>query len=131
MLIQVVAHRSQEDELRNDHRAEIWSRLLSAASNSPPLENIGQLIFAAVIIFEHSFYIFDKRHYLQDRRKSDSSFHVTLEQYMASPHAAAVREAVSAAVHTDEEAMATAAHSANSWQTSFLRSYPPNTANLR
>ncbi|KAG1896155.1 uncharacterized protein F5891DRAFT_1248049 [Suillus fuscotomentosus] len=31
-------------------------------------------------------------HYLQDRQNSDSSFYVTLEQYMPSPHAAAVRE---------------------------------------
>ncbi|KAG2052540.1 hypothetical protein BDR06DRAFT_957560 [Suillus hirtellus] len=64
---------------------------------------------AVVIIFEHSFYIFDKRRYLQGK-ESEPSFYVALEQYMASPHAAAVREAVSAAVQAYEEAVATAAH---------------------
>ncbi|KAG1798596.1 uncharacterized protein HD556DRAFT_1462287 [Suillus plorans] len=97
-LIQVVAHRSQREELRDDHRVEIRSRLLSAASHSSPSENIVQLISAVVIIFEHSFYIFDKRRYLQDK-ESNPSFRVALEQYMASPHAAAVREAASAAVY--------------------------------
>jgi len=64
------------------------------------LENIVQLISAAVIIFEHSFYIYDKRRYLQDKQKSDLSFYVALEQYMPSPRAAAVRQGVSVAVHT-------------------------------
>ncbi|KAG1810431.1 uncharacterized protein HD556DRAFT_1320389 [Suillus plorans] len=86
----------QKDELRDDHRVEIRSRLLSAASHSSPLENVVQLISAVVIIFEHSFYIFDKRRYLQDKQESGSSFHVALEQYMTSPHAATVREAVKA-----------------------------------
>ncbi|KAG2105515.1 uncharacterized protein F5147DRAFT_775289 [Suillus discolor] len=95
------------DDLRKDHRVQIQSRLLSVASNSSPLENIVQLISAAVIIFEHSFDIFDKRRYLQDE-ESDPSFYVALEQYMASPHAAAVREAVNTAVHAYEEAVATA-----------------------
>ncbi|KAG1813435.1 hypothetical protein EV424DRAFT_1557542 [Suillus variegatus] len=63
---------------------------------------------AAVIIFEHSFYIFDKRRYLQDMQESDPSFHVALKQYMASPHAATVRQAVSAAVQAYEKAVATA-----------------------
>ncbi|KAG1848830.1 hypothetical protein C8R48DRAFT_729723, partial [Suillus tomentosus] len=93
-----------------DHCVEIWSRLLSAASDSSPPENIAQLISAAVIIFEHSFYISDKRRYLQDKKESDPLFHVALEQYMASPHAAGVREAVSAAVQAYEETVATAAH---------------------
>ncbi|KAG1883897.1 uncharacterized protein F5891DRAFT_1242249 [Suillus fuscotomentosus] len=69
---------------------------------------IGHL--AVVIIFERSFYIFDKRRYLQDKKESDRLFHVALEQYMASPHAAAVREAVSAAVQAYEDVVATAAH---------------------
>ncbi|KAG1896178.1 uncharacterized protein F5891DRAFT_610662 [Suillus fuscotomentosus] len=104
MLIQVVAHRSQRDYLRDDHCAVIQSKLLSvASSSSSPLENIVQLISAAVIIFEHSFYIFEKRPYLQDRQNSDPSFYVALEQYMPSPHASAVREGVSVAVHTFQE----------------------------
>ncbi|KAG1798585.1 uncharacterized protein HD556DRAFT_1351515 [Suillus plorans] len=99
----------QKDELYDEHRVEIQSRLLSATSHSSPLENIVQLISAVVIIFEHSFYIFDKRRYLQDK-ESNPSFRVALEQYIASPHAATVREAVSAAVQACEEAVATAAH---------------------
>ncbi|KAG1775706.1 hypothetical protein EV702DRAFT_1199198 [Suillus placidus] len=74
------------------------SRLLSVTSGSSPLENILQLSSASVIIFEHSFYLFDKRRYLQDRQESGPSFYVALEQYTASPHAAAVRESVSAAI---------------------------------
>ncbi|KAG1869331.1 hypothetical protein DFJ58DRAFT_742433 [Suillus subalutaceus] len=74
------------------------SRLLSVASGSSPLENVVQLISAVVIIFEHSFYIFDKRRHLQDQQESVPSFHVALEQYIVSPHATAVREAVSTAV---------------------------------
>ncbi|KAG2337667.1 hypothetical protein BDR05DRAFT_969970, partial [Suillus weaverae] len=84
------------------------SRLLSVTSGSSPLENILHLSSAAVIIFEHSFYIFDKQHYLQDHSESASSFIVALERYIASPHAAAVREGVSAAVQAYEEAMKTA-----------------------
>ncbi|KAG1848826.1 hypothetical protein C8R48DRAFT_391748 [Suillus tomentosus] len=82
---------------------------LCQASDSSPLENIVQLISAVVIIFEHSFYIFDKRRYLQDK-ESNYSFHVALEQYMGSPHATTVREAVSAAIQAYEEAVATAVH---------------------
>jgi hypothetical protein len=63
---------------------------------------------AAVIIFEHSFYIFDKQRYRQDQHKSFPSFYVALEQYMASPHATAVREGISAAVQAYERAMITA-----------------------
>ncbi|KAG2032351.1 hypothetical protein BDR03DRAFT_1094995 [Suillus americanus] len=83
------------------------SRLLSVASGSSLLENIVQLGSAAVIVFEHSFYILDKRRYLQDYQKSTPSYYVALEQYMASPHAAAVREAVIAAVQAYQEAMKT------------------------
>ncbi|KAG1802478.1 hypothetical protein EV424DRAFT_378850 [Suillus variegatus] len=100
MLIQVVAHRSQRDTLSIDHCVVIHSKLLSVTSDSSPLENIAQLISAAVIIFEHSFYIFEKRRYFQHKQKSDPSFYVALEQYMASPQAAAVREGVSVAIHT-------------------------------
>jgi hypothetical protein len=96
------------------------------ASGSSPLENIVQPIsgdssrsyiamnlliidhIAAVIIFEHSFYIFDEQRYRQDQHKSVPSFYVALEQYMASPHATAVREGVSAAVQAYERAVITA-----------------------
>jgi len=60
---------------------------------------------AVVIIFEHSFYIFDKRRYLQDQQEFVPSFYVALEQYIPSPHATAVREAVSLAVQAYQEAM--------------------------
>ncbi|KAG1801263.1 hypothetical protein EV424DRAFT_399833 [Suillus variegatus] len=97
------------ERLCEDDRVKIRSRLLSAASDSSSLENIVQLTSAVVIIFEHSFYIFDKRRYLQ-YKESGPSFHVALEQYMASPHAAAVRKAVSPAVRAYEEAVATATY---------------------
>ncbi|KAG1789775.1 uncharacterized protein HD556DRAFT_1396221 [Suillus plorans] len=103
----LLIHCQEMELLDKDYRVKIRSRLLSAASDSSPLENIVQLTSAVVIIFEHSFYIFDKRRYLQDK-ESDPLFHVALEQYMASPHAAAVRKAVSAAVQAYEEAVATA-----------------------
>ncbi|KAG1894751.1 uncharacterized protein F5891DRAFT_1194907 [Suillus fuscotomentosus] len=76
-------------------------------SGSSPLENIVQLISAAVIIFEHSFYICNKRRYLQDKQKSDPSFYVALEQYMPSPQAAAIREGVSVVVHTFQGRLST------------------------
>jgi len=78
------------------------------ASGLSPLENIVQFGSAAVIIFEHSFYVFDRRRYLQDKQTCDPSFYVGLEQYIASPHAAAVTEAVSAAVQAYQETVATA-----------------------
>ncbi|KAG2114990.1 hypothetical protein BD769DRAFT_1673306 [Suillus cothurnatus] len=81
------------------------SKLFSVAYGSSPLENIVQLISAVVIIFEHSFYIFDKRRYLQDQQEFVPSFYVALEQYIPSPHATAVREAVSLAVQAYQEAM--------------------------
>ncbi|KAG1842102.1 hypothetical protein C8R48DRAFT_41216 [Suillus tomentosus] len=109
MLIQVVAHRSQlRDKLCDEHCAVIQSKLLSVACGLSPLHNVVQLISAAVIIFEHSFYIFDKRRYLQDKGQSDPSFYVALEQYMSmsSPHAAAVVKGVSDPVHAYEQAVA-------------------------
>ncbi|KAG1817390.1 hypothetical protein EV424DRAFT_1645121 [Suillus variegatus] len=99
MLIQVVARRSQDEILSNDHCVVIQSKLLSVSSGSSPLENIVHLVSAAVIIFEHSFYISEQRRYLQDRQNSDPCFYVALEQYMPSPHAAAAKEGVSVAVH--------------------------------
>ncbi|KAG2099562.1 uncharacterized protein F5147DRAFT_839387 [Suillus discolor] len=112
------------EELGNDHCVEIQSRLLSVASHSSPLEDIVQLIPAGVIIFEHSFYIFDKRRYLQDKKESDPLFHVTLEQYMTSPHAATVREAVSAAVQAYEEAMRTAIYPYQGKLPSWIKKLP-------
>lgn len=58
---------------------------------------------AVVIILEHSFYVFDKLRYLQDQQKPVPSFYVSLEQYIASPHATAVRKAVSIAVQICQE----------------------------
>ncbi|KAG1849164.1 hypothetical protein DFJ58DRAFT_746697, partial [Suillus subalutaceus] len=82
--------------------------LLSVASGSSPLENIVQLSSAAVIIFEHSFYIFDKQRYQQ--QVSVYPVDVALEQYIASPHAAAVKDAVSAAFQAYQEAIETSVY---------------------
>ncbi|KAG1869885.1 hypothetical protein F4604DRAFT_1772181 [Suillus subluteus] len=93
------------------------------ASGSSPLENNVQLISAVVIIFEHSFFVFDKRRYLQDKQKSDPSFDVALEQYIASPHAAVVREGVSAAVQAYEEVVTTAARAYEEALTTAANAY--------
>ncbi|KAG1858735.1 hypothetical protein DFJ58DRAFT_294615 [Suillus subalutaceus] len=93
-----------------DDRTAMGSRLLSAASGSSSLGKIVQLSSAAVIILEHSFYIFEKRRYPRDKPDSVPSCLVALEQYMASPHAVAVREAVGAAVQAFEEAVTAATH---------------------
>ncbi|KAG2344138.1 hypothetical protein BDR05DRAFT_999300 [Suillus weaverae] len=98
------------DQLLESHQTEMRSRLCSVASGSSALENILQLSCAVVIIFEHSYFIFDKRRYLQDWQESGPSFYAALEQYTASPHAVAVREGASAAVQAYEEAVTTAAH---------------------
>jgi len=95
-------------------------------SSSSPLENIVQLGSAAVIIFENSFYIFDKRGYVQGQQMPVPSFYVALEQYMASPHAAAVREGVSAAVQAYEEAVTTAAHAYEEAVKAFVYTYQEN-----
>ncbi|KAG1808965.1 uncharacterized protein BJ212DRAFT_1484823 [Suillus subaureus] len=78
------------------------SKILSRASTSiSPFERIFQLSSAAIIIFECSFYLFDqKRHSRLWRTSIHGPLNTALEQYMASPHAAAVWEAVSNAVHT-------------------------------
>ncbi|KAG1837427.1 hypothetical protein DFJ58DRAFT_749490 [Suillus subalutaceus] len=57
-----------------------------------------QLGSAAVIIFENVFYLLDQ----QEERKSAHPVRVALQQYMASPNAAAVRIALNSAVHTYE-----------------------------
>ncbi|KAG1777991.1 hypothetical protein EV702DRAFT_1196787 [Suillus placidus] len=99
--------RSYFDQLNQSRREEMRSRLLSVTSGSSPLENILQLSSAAVIIFEHSYFILDKWRYLQDRQEYGPSFYAALERYLASPHAVPVREGVSAAVQAYEEAMKT------------------------
>ncbi|KAG1801314.1 hypothetical protein EV424DRAFT_1647850 [Suillus variegatus] len=106
MVIQVVAY-PQNDVLRDDPYAVIWSKLPSVASGSSPLEDIIQLISTAVIIFEHTSYIFDNQRYLEDKQESDPSFNVALKQYMSSPHAGAVMKGVSDTVRTYEKAVAT------------------------
>ncbi|KAG2135154.1 hypothetical protein DEU56DRAFT_401040 [Suillus clintonianus] len=85
------------------------------ASGSSPLETTVQLssgkfsgdvsmsrliidLSAAIIIFEHSFYILDQRLNPQDQKEAVPSFYIALEQYLTSPHATAVAEAVSTAV---------------------------------
>ncbi|KAG1826570.1 hypothetical protein EV424DRAFT_1537477 [Suillus variegatus] len=131
------------DQLYNDEVEEIQSRLLPVVSSSSPLENIFQLgsgefqgyvamnlliidHLAAIIIFENSFYIFDKRNHLQGQEESVPSFYVALEQYIASPHAAAVKEDVSAAVQAYEEAVTTAAHAYEEAVKAFVYPYQGN-----
>ncbi|KAG1837287.1 hypothetical protein DFJ58DRAFT_749540 [Suillus subalutaceus] len=68
-----------------------------------------QLGSAAVIIFENTFCLWEQRrqHRLLDQQhplelESVRPVRVALQQYIASPNAAAVREALSSAVHTYE-----------------------------
>ncbi|OJA20474.1 hypothetical protein AZE42_04905 [Rhizopogon vesiculosus] len=75
------------------------SRLYSLASGSSTLEKIVQLSAAAVIIFERSFYLWDERRYLEDKKEFGHPINLALEQYMASPNATAIRDALSSAVH--------------------------------
>jgi hypothetical protein len=113
----------KREELGRSDCEKMQSRLFSVAFGSSPLENILQLSSAAVIVFEHSFYIFDKSSHLQDQQKSVPSFYVALEEYMESPHAAAVREAVSAAVQAYEAAVTPAAHAYEEAVTTASRAY--------
>ncbi|KAG2746335.1 hypothetical protein P692DRAFT_20836132, partial [Suillus brevipes Sb2] len=102
MLIHVIARCSQvEVSVLVLHRA----RVLITTETARPLTDR-----SAVIIFEHSFYIHDKRRHLQDQKKSAPSYIVALELYMASPHVATVREAVRAAVQAYEETMKAPVH---------------------
>jgi hypothetical protein len=78
---------------------------------------------AAIIIFEQSFYIFNKQRYLHDKQKPASSLDVALEQYIASPHVGAVREGISAAVQVYEEAVTTATHAYEEAVTTATRAY--------
>ncbi|KAG1903031.1 uncharacterized protein F5891DRAFT_1020024 [Suillus fuscotomentosus] len=107
MLIHVVAHCSQFDQLCDTHCIEIQSKLLPVAPSLSPLVDVVQLISAVVIIFERSFYIYDERRNLQDKQRSRPSFYVALEQYILSPHAAAVRKDARNAVRAYRKAVAT------------------------
>jgi GTP-binding protein EngB required for normal cell division len=113
----------KREKLDRSDCEKMQSRLFSVAFGSSPLENILQLGSAAVIVFEHSFFVFDKSHHLQHRRQSVPSFYVALEEYMESPHAAAVREAVSAAVQAYEAAVTPAAHAYQEAVTTASRAY--------
>jgi hypothetical protein len=59
-----------------------------------------QLGSAAVIIFEIVFHLLEHQRYPQ--QEPVRPLRVALQQYMASPNAAAVREALSSAIHTYE-----------------------------
>ncbi|KAG2140632.1 hypothetical protein DEU56DRAFT_797836 [Suillus clintonianus] len=118
------------------------SRILSVTSASAsPFEQIFQLgsgessgriavnllIFnhlAAVIIFEHSFYVFDQRRHLKDQQESVPSCYVALERYMASPHAITVRDAVNTVIHQYQEPVGTAVHTnqenSSNWKAKLL-----------
>ncbi|KAG1758654.1 hypothetical protein EDD22DRAFT_849811, partial [Suillus occidentalis] len=71
-------------------------------SESSALEKIMQLGSAAVIIFENAFYLSDQQRHGLERKSSVHPVRVALRQYIASPNAAAVREALSSAIHTYE-----------------------------
>jgi hypothetical protein len=64
------------------------------------LEKIVQLGSAAVIIFENVFHLLEHRRYPQ--QEPVRPLRLVLLQYMASPNAAAAREALSSAIHTYE-----------------------------
>jgi GTP-binding protein EngB required for normal cell division len=78
---------------------EMWSALRLSSSESSTLEKIVQLGSAAVIIFENVFHLQERQRYQQE---PVHPLRVALQQYMASPNAAAVREALSSAIHTYE-----------------------------
>ncbi|KAG2037940.1 hypothetical protein BDR03DRAFT_955933 [Suillus americanus] len=59
-----------------------------------------QLGSAAVIIFEHTFHLLEQRRNLE--QGSVRPLRVAVQQYMASPNAAAVREAMSSVAHAYE-----------------------------
>ncbi|KAG1806966.1 uncharacterized protein BJ212DRAFT_1485833 [Suillus subaureus] len=127
MLTEDVTHWQNLDR---SHREEMRSKLLSVASGPSPLENVAQLISAVVIIFEHSFYVFDKQRYLQDKRESVPSFRIALEQYIASPHAAVVREGVTAAAHAYEEGVTAASRAYEDAMTTAAHAYKEDVGSL-
>lgn len=71
---------------------------------SSTLEKIIQLASAVVIIFEHAFYLWDQKTY--HVQGPDHPVCIALQQYMASPNVAAVKEALNSAVHTYEAGFA-------------------------
>ncbi|KAG1758675.1 hypothetical protein EDD22DRAFT_956642 [Suillus occidentalis] len=71
-------------------------------SKSSTLEKIMQLGSAAIIIFENAFYHLEQQHYRVEQEPSAHPVRVALEQYIASPNAIAVREALSSAIRTYE-----------------------------
>jgi hypothetical protein len=77
---------------------EMWSALRHLPPESSTLGQIMQFSSAALIVFENAFYLVDE----QQGRMSVRPVCVALQQYMASPNAAAVRAALSPAIHTYE-----------------------------
>ncbi|KAG1840666.1 hypothetical protein C8R48DRAFT_838266 [Suillus tomentosus] len=88
-------YRSEDDQM--------WSmlRLGFSLSGSSKLERIMQLGSAAVIIFENAFYLWSQQRPGLEQ-ESVYPVRVALQQYIASPNAAAVRDAMSSAVRTYE-----------------------------
>ncbi|KAG1893477.1 uncharacterized protein F5891DRAFT_1196325 [Suillus fuscotomentosus] len=80
---------------------EMWSILRLLPSGSSTLEQIMQIGSAAVIVFKSTFYVMDLQCSMVGQQ-SVYSVCVALQQYMASPSAGAVREALSSAVRTYE-----------------------------
>ncbi|KAG2087750.1 hypothetical protein BD769DRAFT_1680669 [Suillus cothurnatus] len=77
---------------------EMWSALRHLPSESSTLEQTMQLSSAALIVFEHALYLVDQQQGCMCARPVG----LALQQYMASPNAAAVRVALSSAIHTYE-----------------------------
>ncbi|KAG2140669.1 hypothetical protein DEU56DRAFT_911735 [Suillus clintonianus] len=98
--------------------------MYQTSANASPFEQIFQLGSAAVIILEHSFYVFDQRRHLQDQQQSVPSVHVALERYMASPHAIAVRNAVNTAVHAYQEAVSAAVYTSQGNSSTWMAKLP-------
>ncbi|KAG2752606.1 hypothetical protein P692DRAFT_201785779 [Suillus brevipes Sb2] len=78
----------------------MWSVLFQSFESST-LEKIIQFGSAAVIVFENAFYLWDQQRYLE-QEPSVHPVRVALQQYIASPNAAAVREALSLAIRAYE-----------------------------
>ncbi|KAG2037936.1 hypothetical protein BDR03DRAFT_955924 [Suillus americanus] len=78
----------------------MWSMLHRLPSESSTLEKTMQLGSAAIIIFEHVYHLLEQQRSLE--QQSVRPLRVALHQYMVSPNAVAVREAVSSAAHAYE-----------------------------
>ncbi|OAX38396.1 hypothetical protein K503DRAFT_770508 [Rhizopogon vinicolor AM-OR11-026] len=79
------------DQVSHVRHAEMQSRLLSLVRGSSILENIVQFGSAALVILEHTFYLWH-----QERRRSP--FHVALQHFMISPNAGSLGDALSIVV---------------------------------